>query len=332
MTRGTGQHKDPADDYRVEVSADRRPAPGPIAILPESTALFEDAVAAGGGTVAALDGDTRGLIWLGGRDPRELAQTLTDHPGIGWVQLPMAGVDAYADVFAEHPVRPLWTSAKGVFSEPVAEHAVALALACLRNLPEKAHGTSWEDPKRGLSIYDRHVVIVGAGGIAKEIMRLLAPYEVEVTVVRRSTTPLDGADRTIAVTGLAGVLPQADVLILAAASTGETARMIGAAELALMKPSAVLVNIARGPLVDTDALVAALSSGAILGAGLDVTDPEPLPDGHPLWNEPRAIITSHAADTPEMTAPLLADRIRANVEAFLGHGRYVGVIDAEAGY
>ena len=90
--------------------------------------------------------------------------------------------------------------------------------------------------------------------------------------------------------------------------------------------------MARGALIDTDALVDALRSGAIAGAGLDVTDPEPLPDGHPLWDEPSCVITSHSADTPEMTAPLLAGRIRRNVEAFVSHGRFVGVVDPRAGY
>ena len=107
---------------------------------------------------------------------------------------------------------------------------------------------------------------------------------------------------------------------------------MGAAEFALMKPSAILVNVARGGLVDTDALVHALATASISAAGLDVTDPEPLPDGHPLWSEPRALITPHSADTPEMTTPLLAERVKTNVRAFLDHSRFVGLVDPEAGY
>jgi phosphoglycerate dehydrogenase-like enzyme len=99
-----------------------------------------------------------------------------------------------------------------------------------------------------------------------------------------------------------------------------------------MKPSAVLVNIARGTLVDSMALADALHAGHLAGAGLDVTDPEPLPDGHPLWSAPRCVITSHAADTPDMVEPLLADRVRHNVGALLGDGAFVGIVDPGAGY
>jgi phosphoglycerate dehydrogenase-like enzyme len=84
--------------------------------------------------------------------------------------------------------------------------------------------------------------------------------------------------------------------------------------------------------VDSLALDASLRSGHLWGAGLDVTDPEPLPDGHPLWTAPRCVITSHCADTPEMVEPLLAERVKLNVAAFLGDGRFVGVVDPAAGY
>ena len=94
----------------------------------------------------------------------------------------------------------------------------------------------------------------------------------------------------------------------------------------------MLVNIARGPLVDPDALVAALNSEKLFGAALDVTEPEPLPDGHPLWTAQNILITPHMADTPDMTAPLLAERIRTNVAAFLGGERFTGVVDPSVGY
>jgi phosphoglycerate dehydrogenase-like enzyme len=99
-----------------------------------------------------------------------------------------------------------------------------------------------------------------------------------------------------------------------------------------MQPTAVLVNVARGLLVDSLALDAALRAGELAGAGLDVTDPEPLPDGHPLWTAPNIVITSHAGNTQSMADPLLAARVRSNVSAFLHGGAFVGVVDPAAGY
>ncbi|MBC7762872.1 MAG: NAD-binding protein [Candidatus Saccharibacteria bacterium] len=274
-------------------------------------------------------------MWLsyGGADA--LAATLESHPSIDWVQLPYAGVDAFAGLLASYADRPLplWTSAKGAYSQPVAEHALTLTLALLRVIPERARATSWPmGPKTGSSLFGVSIVIVGAGGIAVELIRLLEPFGAHVTIVRRSAGEVAGAERTVTSDRLREVLPDADVVVIAAASTAGTRRMFSSTEFAVMKRSSVLVNIARGDLVDSDALVAALATGEIAGAGLDVTDPEPLPDGHPLWTAPNILITPHSADTPAMTAPLLADRIRDNVAAFVGDGRFIGVVDPRAGY
>jgi phosphoglycerate dehydrogenase-like enzyme len=303
-------------------------------VLPHETDLHVDAVRAAGGTVAPLDDATRGIVWLDARDPDGLEQALGRAPGVSWVQLPFAGVDAFAHLIAAHGDRVLFTSAKGAYAEPVAEHALALTLATLRVLPKRARARSWATEPEGVSLYGRHVVVIGAGGIALEYLRLVAPFDVRVTVVRRSAEPVDGAGRTVTTDRLDEVLPDADVVVVAAAMTDDTTKLLGAAQFARMKPSARLVNIARGGLVDTDALVEALRSGDIAGAGLDVTDPEPLPDGHPLWDEPSVVITPHQADTPEMVAPLLAERVRHNVTAFLaadGTG-FIGVVDPAAGY
>jgi phosphoglycerate dehydrogenase-like enzyme len=310
------------------------PAAGPIAILPSPADLHVAAVTDAGGVVAGLDADTRGIVWLDPRDPAGLDAALDAAPSVSWVQLPFAGVDAFSDLIAAHGDSVLFTSAKGAYAEPVAEHAIALTLATLRVLPARARASSWATEPEGVSLYGRRVVVIGAGGIALEYIRLLAPFDVDVTVVRRSSSPVPGAARTVTTDALDEVLPTADVVMIAAAMTSGTAKLFGPRQFSLMQPSARLVNIARGGLVDTDALVEALRTGAIAGAGVDVTDPEPLPDGHPLWDAPGAIITPHQADTPEMVAPLLAERVRVNVTAFLagsGDG-FVGVVDPIAGY
>ncbi len=197
----------------------------------------------------------------------------------------------------------------------------------------RRHGPPAGRQKRdGISLFGREVLIIGAGGVAVELIRLLAPFGTRITVVRRSPGEVAGAYRTVTVSELDAVLPDADAVVVAAASTGETAHLIGARQLGLMRETAVLVNIARGALVDPAALNASLRAGHLWGAGLDVTEPEPLPDGDPLWSAPRCIITSHCADTPEMVEPLLAERVTRNVRAFLGDGRFVGVVDPAGGY
>lgn len=337
--RNPGEHRDPLAGTVTPLGEDRRPPAGPIAVLPTSVTgsardALEAAVRDAGGQVAELSSDTAGIVWLGG-PASDLENILSEHSAIGWVQFPMAGVEPYAPLFERFAGAdlPVFTSAKGSFAEPVAEHAVALTLAVLRQIPEKSSATSWAEVKQGISLYGRNVLIVGAGGIAHEVMRLIAPYEPRITIVRRSAGDVAGAERTVTSDQLDEVLPDADVVILAAAATASTSRLLSAERIAALKPTAAIVNIARGSLIDTDALIAALESGHLWGAGLDVTDPEPLPDGHPLWSAPRTVVTSHCADTPEMVEPLLALRVRENVAALLaGDGRFVGVVDAGSGY
>lgn len=330
------QHSE--DRYGSVVGGHRGVNPGPIAVEPRANPVFVAAVEAGGGVVEPLSSDTKGLVWLSERLADQLQTILDEHPAIEWVQLPWAGVDAFATVLAglaqrDEATRPVVTSAKGAYSEPVAEHALTLLLACLREIPQKARLGRWKEERSGLSLFGRHVVIIGAGGIAHAIIDLLAPFHTRITVVRRDASQqVVGAERTITSRELPEVLPNADAVIVAAASTSDTAHLLGAPEFQALPHHAVLVNIARGPLVDTDALVAALESGEIAAAGLDVTDPEPLPDGHPLFSLPQCVITSHSADTPEMTAPLLASRVTHNVRAFLGGKPLRGVVSPERGY
>jgi len=176
--------------------------------------------------------------------------------------------------------RRLWSCAKGAYADPVAEHALALALAGLRRLRTRVEARAWGEPA-GTSLYDQRVTILGGGGIATSLLELLRPFRVQATVVRRSTDPAPDAIRTVSLSDLGAVLPGAAVVFVALALSPTTERVIGAGALAAMDPGSWLVNVARGRHVDTDALVEALRSGSIGGAALDVTDPEPLPVGHP---------------------------------------------------
>ncbi len=270
------------------------------------------------------------LLVYWGSKPADVKSVLDEFPSIEWVQLPSAGIESYQDAMTAHPEK-VWTTAKGSFAKPVGEHALALTLALLRDLPTRIRATSW-GPQGGATLNGMHVVITGAGGVSQEILRLFSMFEVTTTIVRRHPEPLPGADHTVTFAEFGESLRTADVLVLGSALTDETKNMLGAAEFALMKPSSVVVNIGRGGLIDTDALVDAVVAGQIAGAGLDVTAPEPLPDGHPLWEMDNVIITPHSADTREMIRKPMQDRIRANVAAFSAGTEMVGVADPLLGY
>jgi phosphoglycerate dehydrogenase-like enzyme len=246
------------------------------------------------------------------------------------VQLSSAGIEKTAAAGLLDPDR-VWTSAKGVYADQVAEHALMLALAGLRQLPERITARSWGKPG-GDSLFDERVTILGGGGITASLLRLLAPFRVAATVVRRVAEPAPGAARTVPVSGLTTALPDAKVVFLALALTPETERIIGAEQLAAMRADAWLVNVARGRHVDTDALVAALAARSIAGAALDVTDPEPLPVGHPLWAQQRCIITPHTADPAEISDAEFARRISDNVSRFATGQPLLGLVDPAAGY
>jgi len=304
--------------------------PPRVAVGPFPSEFATDAVRDGGGEVVDLGDGPDSLVWLDPGDVDGLGAWLAEIPDARWVQLPFAGVERVAAAGLLDDDR-IWTCAKGAYAEPVAEHALALALAGLRHLPARVTATSWGVPA-GTSLYDARVTIVGGGGIATSLLEQLAPFRVEATVVRRTLEPVPGAARVVPVDRLHEALVDPLVVVLALALTPATTGIIGAAELAALPETAWLVNVARGRHVDTAALVDALSTGSIAGAALDVTDPEPLPDGHPLWDLENCIVTPHTADTIEMVLPLLAGRIRTNVARLADGEPLVGRVDASAGY
>lgn len=291
------------------------------------------AVEQGGGRVSSL-ADAEALIFADPAAAAEFPAIIGRAPGVEWVQLPYAGIET----FTQHLDPALvWTCGKGVYAKPVAEHVLACALAGLRNLHGYARSTTWSKPK-GTNLLGVRVTILGAGGITDELLALLAPFGCHTTVVRRSAEPHPAADRTLATADLQVALPDTDLLVVAWALTDETRHFLDRTIFEALPDHAWLVNVGRGAHVVTDDLVEALTRGQIGGAALDVTDPEPLPDGHPLWSTPNCFITPHVGNTPEMGLPLLADRVRHNVSLFCADDRadsltgLVGLVDVEAGY
>ncbi|MDP8987864.1 MAG: D-isomer specific 2-hydroxyacid dehydrogenase family protein [Actinomycetota bacterium] len=297
------------------------------ALAPERRPALAAAVLDGGGQLVEPD-RAEALVWTDPFDAGALEELLRAAPTVRWVQLPFAGVDRFAPLLGDGRT---WTSAKGAYAEPVAEHALALSLAGLRALPARARAREW-GPEAGKRLVGARLTIVGGGTITRALLSLLEPFRVDATVVRRHVSPVAGARRVVGPDRLHEVLPGASLVVLTLALTPETAGIVGADELDRMDGDAWLVNVARGAHVDTDALVAALEQRAIGGAALDVTEPEPLPAGHPLWNLDNCLVTPHVANTSEMAAPLLAERVRQNVQRYRRGEDLLGLVDPALGY
>ncbi len=280
--------------------------------------------AAGARVVPAEDAEA--LVWVG--EEEGLADVLT--PAIRWVQLPSAGIEGYLGTGAMDDAR-IWTAVTGAYGRAVAEQALALMLAGLRRLHVFARSASW-DPRPGRSLDGATIAVVGAGGIGRALIELLAPWDVRVLAVTRSGRAVEGAAVSLPAERLAEVWPAADVVVLCAPATSSTAHMVGEQQLRALREDAWLVNVARGALIDTDALVRALAEGWIAGAALDVTDPEPLPDGHPLWNEPRALISPHVANPPATAIRAYQQHLAENVRRFAAGEPLLGVVDLARGY
>ena len=260
--------------------------------LPDSADAF-------GGLPAGLEAD----VWKGGEElppsadevefvvfpfgiNPEILRKIVTLPKLKTIQILSAGAD---HILPYIPENITLCNARGAHTPATAEWTAGVIIASIRNLPRFAAGQQaghW-DPAVSDLIAGKRVLIVGYGSIGEAVERRLAGWEVEIDRVARR--PRDGV-RPIG--DLPQILPTADVVVMLVPVTDETRRMVNAEFLKTMKDGALLVNAARGVIVDTDALLAELASGR-LRAALDVTDPEPLPDGHPLWSAPGLLLTPH---------------------------------------
>ncbi|MDQ3512914.1 MAG: D-2-hydroxyacid dehydrogenase [Chloroflexota bacterium] len=260
---------------------------------------------------------TLDLATLGDEGPLDLS------PDLRWVQTTSAGVGRRVRTLGLDQTGVIVTTASGIHAVPLAEWTFAALLSHVkrfRHLDEEQRARRWER-HCGASLAGMTLGIVGPGRIGREVARLGRAFSMRVHAVARHDAPGRaaelGVDRVFPPDRLRDMLAGCDALVLAMPHTDETDGMIGAAELATMRPGAVLVNIARGAVIDEPALVAALRSGQVGFAALDVTAVEPLPPDSPLWTLPNVLISPHSASTVSSENGLLADRFIANMAHFL---------------
>jgi phosphoglycerate dehydrogenase-like enzyme len=233
--------------------------------------------------------------------------------GLRWIQLTTAGYDGFT--FHGVPDSVAVTNAGHSHGPMVAEHAIMLLAALTRRLhlyaePQSRHVFDRNIALPLATLEDSTVAILGYGGIGRETARRAKAFGARVIAIARSARNDKFAGAIVPSSQLHAVLAEADSLIVTAALTEETKGMVDARALQAMKPGGVLVNIARGSIVDTAALIEALNSGHLSGAGLDVSDPEPPPPDHPLWSCPNLIVTPHVSG---MGSPAVRRRIGALV-------------------
>jgi len=233
------------------------------------------------------------------------------------VQLQSAGYEQFVD---ELPDGVTLCNAAGVHDASTAELALTLTLASIRDIPELVGSQGrrhWEPLRLRSALADRRVLVVGYGRIGRAIARRFAPFEVTLTAVAsRARAGDELVPHVHGIDELPDLLPDHDVVVVIVPLTDSTRGLVDASLLGRMPDGALLVNVARGPVVDTDALVAECTAGR-LRAALDVTDPEPLPEDHPLWAAPGVLITPHVGGATDAMRPRAIALVRRQVEALL---------------
>ncbi len=271
-------------------------------------------------------------VFFGWPDDRMLASM----PRLEWVQLPSAGANAYAGTNRLPEAVALATSS-GVFGIAGAEHVLALLFAVARGIRTHVEHTvnrRWAKHASSLEIFESTIAVFGLGSIGSETARRLSALGAKVIGIKRtptSTLPeyLSGLHT---IEGAKSVLSRCDAAVLAMPETPETAGLFDREMIESLKPGAIVVNVGRGSAVDQQALIDALESGRLGGAGLDVTDPEPLPDDHPLWRAPNVIIASHSMNVFDRKDERRFRLLEQNLERFVAGKEPANLVDHQRGY
>jgi phosphoglycerate dehydrogenase-like enzyme len=279
--------------------------------------------------IAAMPGTEIVWVHFGLTDLDRIFKAGTD---LKWVTSAATGVDGWpVDILRER--RVTLTNGAGIGAIPISEYVVMGLLAGLKGLPELVRAQDrreWlNEPPSFAELHGKRALIYGYGGIGRAIADRLRPFGVSVTGVRRNPR---GEAGVIAAEDWESRLPETDLLILSVPLTGATKALVGKDQLAALPKGAWVANIARGGLIDHDALIADLKSGHLGGAYLDVHDPEPLPSESELWSLPNVIITPHTSWATDHLMERAAEIFVANFEKYLRGEPLKNVVDIDAGY
>lgn len=267
-------------------------------------------------------------------------ETLCDAPNLRWIQMTWAGADLYtkAPGFPEHI---LVSCATGAFGGTIAEYVIGTVLLHFRHLSDYVRQQDrgeWHQRLPGRGIEGSAFLIVGAGDIGTELAKRLRPFRPKAVLgVRRTKREKpDCFDEMYTMEDLPDLWGRADVVVCALPNTAETRGLLSREVLLSMKETALVVNVGRGTLMDLQVLNEVLESGHLAGAILDVTDPEPLPEDHPLWKRQNVLITPHVAGVSFGNVPETTDKIVdiacANLRKFLNGQRPDNIVDFQTGY
>lgn len=254
-----------------------------------------------------------------------------------WQHLTWAGVEKMVSpVFLERGVT--LTNSRGVSAPNMAEHVIAMMLAFGRSIPffvrmqQERHWGPWDNRPSFFELTGQTVLLLGTGAIGRATAKRLQPFDCRIIGARRRPGPVGGFDEVVGFGDLGGLLREVDHIVSSLPMTPSTSKLLSAELIDKIKRGAYFFNVGRGGTVDQDALIAALHSGHLAGAGLDVTDPEPLPKESPLWAMSNVLITSHTSGGSPMVGARVQEILLENLKRYQAGEELLNVVDLEQGY